>query len=153
MRRTKREKDKISAHPLHLTPHASRIQVAAGLILRKGRYLITRRKAGAHLEGLWEFPGGKREPGESLEDCLRRELQEELGIVISTAVPFRVISHEYPDKAVELHFFRCSVEDGQAWSLNRDELRWVAPEEMTGLEFPLANRPLIEALQQVENGK
>ncbi|MBI4401323.1 MAG: 8-oxo-dGTP diphosphatase MutT [Nitrospirae bacterium] len=122
------------------------IQVAAGLILREGRYLIARRKAGAHLEGLWEFPGGKREPGESLEECLRRELREELGIVISTAVPFRVIRHEYPDKAVELHFFLCSMEDGQARALGCDDLRWVAPEEMTGLAFPSANRPLIESL-------
>lgn len=135
-----------------MTHDASRVtvEVAAGLILREGRYLIARRKVGAHLERLWEFPGGKREPGESLEECLRRELREELGIVISTAAPFRVIRHEYPVKAVELHFFLCSVEDEQAPSLNCDALRWVAPEEMTGLEFPSANRPLIEALQQKE---
>ena len=63
--------------PTRLTDHASRqtTQVAAGLILHEGRYLITRRKAGTHLGGLWEFPGGKREPGESLEACLRRELR------------------------------------------------------------------------------
>ncbi|TLY30105.1 MAG: NUDIX domain-containing protein, partial [Nitrospirae bacterium] len=69
------------------------IQVAAGLILHEGRYLIAQRKVGVHLGGLWEFPGGKCEPGESLEDCLRRELREELGIEITTLVPFHVIRH------------------------------------------------------------
>lgn len=106
-----------------------RIQVAAGLILREGRYLIARRKAGVHLEGLWEFPGGKCEPGESPEGCLRRELREELGIEITTPIPFRVIRHEYPEKTVELHFFRCSIRDGQAQALDCDDLRWVELEE------------------------
>src|SRR5579885_2795901 len=90
------------------------IQVAVGLLARDGRYLIARRRREAHLGGLWEFPGGKREPGESPEDCLRRELREELGIEITEPVRFRVVSHRYPDKAVELHCFLCSVLAGQA---------------------------------------
>lgn len=123
------------------------IQVAAGLILREGRYLIAQRKAGVHLGGLWEFPGGKCEPGESLEDCLRRELREELGIEITTPVPFHVIRHEYPDKTVELHFFSCSIRAGLAQALDCESFRWVAPEELTKFEFPPADRPLIQALQ------
>ncbi len=123
------------------------IQVAAALIVREGCYLITRRKAGAHLGGLWEFPGGKREPGESLEDCLHRELREELGVEITEPVPFRVIHHAYPEKTVELHFFRCSIKDGQPRPLGCDELRWLPPAELTHMPLPPADRPLVEALQ------
>ena len=126
---------------------ASRIQVAAGLIFRDGRYLIARRRAGTHLGGLWEFPGGKREPGESLEDCLHRELREELGIAVTSPVHFRTIRHDYPAKTVELHFFHCAISQGEAVALDCEEVRWVMPNEMTDYEFPPADRPLIEALQ------
>ena len=126
---------------------ARHIQVAAGLISWEGRYLITRRKQGAYLGGLWEFPGGKREPGESLEDCLRREIREELGIEITPPVLFRVISHDYPDKSVELHFFRCLIYGGQPRPLGCDDLRWVAPAEFKNFEFPLADLSLLETLK------
>lgn len=139
-----------AGHSSPVTRHVGCIvQVAAGLILQDGRYLITRRQAGAHLGGFWEFPGGKREPRESLEECLRRELREELGINITAPVPVQVIRHDYPDRTVELHFFRCSIESGQARALACDEMRWVTPEEMTGLTFPPADRSLIEGLQSL----
>lgn len=124
------------------------IEVAAGLIVREGRYLITRRKAGVHLGGLWEFPGGKREAGESLEECLHRELWEELNIRIDVPVPFRIVRHDYPEKTVELHFFRCRIEAGDAIALDCAELRWVYPHEMASFEFPSADRTVIAALQQ-----
>ncbi len=126
---------------------AEPIQVAAALILHEGRYLITRRKAGVHLEGLWEFPGGKREQGESLVECLRREVREELGIEVTGPVLFQIIRHDYPEKAVELHFFRCSIQDGQPRPLGCDDLRWVTPEELPRFPLPLADRPLVQALQ------
>ncbi|MBI5776947.1 MAG: 8-oxo-dGTP diphosphatase MutT [Nitrospirae bacterium] len=129
------------------------VQVAAGLIVREGHYLIARRKAGTHLGGLWEFPGGKREEGESLEACLRRELREELGIDVTAPVQFRVIRHEYREKTVELHFFRCAIGGGEVKSLECEEFRWVAPEDLSSYEFPPADRPLIEALQSVRSKK
>jgi mutator protein MutT len=136
----------------HVSRRARRIsaviRVAAGLIRRGGRYLIARRKADAHLGGCWEFPGGKCEPGESLRDCLRRELREELGIVITNPVPFCVIRHAYPGKIVELHVFRCTVGRGEARALACDEVRWVTPEELARYEFPPADRPLLAALRQ-----
>src|SRR5688572_5790556 len=89
------------------------VQVVAGIIRQGGRYLITRRRSGVHLEGLWEFPGGRREPGETMEDCLRRELREELGIEITEPLPYRVVRYAYPDKLVELYFFFCSIEKGR----------------------------------------
>lgn len=67
------------------------IEVAAGIIVHEGRYLIARRKAGVHLGGLWEFPGGKRETGETLEECLYRELREELNVCIGLPTPFQVV--------------------------------------------------------------
>ncbi len=126
------------------------IQVAAGLIHHKGRYLITRRKPGVHLGGLWEFPGGKREPDESMEDCLRRELREELGIEVASPIRFEVIRHEYPEQTVELHFFRCALESGHAETRGCDELCWVTPEQLSGYDFPSADRPLIERLQRFQ---
>ena len=124
------------------------IEVAAGLIHHDGRYLIAKRRAGVHLAGLWEFPGGKREQGETLEECLRRELFEELNIRIDAPVPFRIIKHEYPEKTVELHFFRCAIEAGLATPLDSAEIRWVHPSELGEYQFPPADRPIIEALQR-----
>jgi 8-oxo-dGTP diphosphatase len=124
------------------------VEVAAGLIERDGRYLIAKRKMGTHLAGFWEFPGGKREAEESLEDCLRRELREELAVEIREPVPYRTIQHAYPDKTVELHFFRCSIASGEPRALGCEMVTWVTPEEMSGYEFPPADRPVIDALRE-----
>lgn len=123
------------------------VEVAAGLIRHEGRYLIAKRKPGVHLAGFWEFPGGKREPGETLEECLQRELFEELNIRIDTPIPFRIIRHDYAEKAVELHFFHCRIENGLASPLDCAEIRWVYPHELAGFQFPPADRPIIDALQ------
>lgn len=124
------------------------IEVAAGLIHHEGRYLIARRKPGVHLAGFWEFPGGKREPGESLAECLQRELFEELSIRVDIPVPYQIVRHDYPEKTVELHFFRCAVEQGQATPVDCEEIRWVLPEELTHFKFPPADRVIIDALQR-----
>lgn len=124
------------------------IEVASGLIHRDGRYLIARRKAGVHLAGYWEFPGGKREAGETLEECLQRELREELNVRVDIPVPYRIVRHEYPEKVVELHFFRCVIESGEAEALECAELRWVLPEEFSQFEFPPADGVILEALQR-----
>lgn len=152
--RRKRGKAKAASVSSRLTPHSSPIiQVAAGLIVREGHYLIARRKAGTHLGGLWEFPGGKRERGESLEDCLRRELREELGVDVTPPLHVRVIRHDYQEKTVELHFFRCTISRGEASALDCEEVRWVTPSELSDYEFPPADRPLLEALQSVRAKK
>ena len=124
------------------------IKVAAGLIHRDGRYLIARRKAGVHLAGYWEFPGGKREAGETLEECLQRELLEELNVRVDIPVPYRIVRHEYPEKIVELHFFRCVIESGEAEALDCAELRWVLPDEFSQFEFPPADGVILESLQR-----
>lgn len=121
-------------------------QVAAAIIIKKGQYLIARRRGGTHLGGLWEFPGGKRESGESLEDCLRRELSEELGIEVTPPRPFTVVQHDYPEKSVELHFFFCSVLKGVPRALGCDDVCWVLPEDLLTYEFPEADRSVIAGL-------
>ncbi len=128
------------------------IEVAAGLIKRDSRYLIARRKAGIHLAGFWEFPGGKREAGESLADCLRRELLEELRIRIDSPVLYQIVRHEYSDKVVELHFFQCVIEQGEPVPLGCDEIRWVFPEELTQFTFPPADYAVIQSLQRETSG-
>ncbi len=124
------------------------VEVAAGLIAREGRYLIAKRKPGVHLAGLWEFPGGKREPDETLEECLRRELFEELSVTIDEPIPFQIIRHDYGEKVVELHFFRCAIESGEPNPLDCAELCWVYPHELDRFEFPPADRPVIHSLQR-----
>ncbi len=124
------------------------LEVAAGIIHREGRYLIARRRPGVHLAGFWEFPGGKREAGESLAECLQRELFEELSIRVDVPIPYQMIRHEYQDRTVELHFFRCAIEQGDAVPVECEEIRWVLPEELTRFEFPPADRVIIDALQR-----
>ena len=129
------------------------VEVAAGLICHDGRYLIAKRPTGVHLGGLWEFPGGKREQGETLEECLQRELFEELNIRIEIPIPFHTIRHEYPEKTVELHFFRCTIGQGLARPVDCAEIRWVLPSEMESYQFPPADRPVIEALLRDSTGR
>lgn len=128
------------------------IEVAAGLIKRNNRYLIARRKAGVHLAGFWEFPGGKREAGESFADCLQRELWEELNIRIDSPIAYQIVRHEYSDKVVELHFFHCAIEQGEPVPLGCDEIRWVLPEELTQFAFPPADYAVIQSLQREASG-
>jgi 8-oxo-dGTP diphosphatase len=134
-------------------PNRNIVIVAAAIIARNGRYLIARRKPGVHLAGFWEFPGGKCESGESMEDCLRRELLEELGVRLSAAVPFQTIRHAYPEKTVELHFFRCTIGAGEAKARDCAEIRWVDPSDLVLYRFPPADEAVLKALQEMQPGR
>jgi 8-oxo-dGTP diphosphatase len=123
------------------------IVVTAAVIERGGRFLVTRRQQGVHLEGLWEFPGGKCDTGESLEACLGRELREELDVGATIGREIFTITHEYSERSVELHFLRCDV-IGEPRPLLGQEMRWVAREELAALEFPPADAELIEILRR-----
>lgn len=124
------------------------IDVAAGLVFRDGRLLLTQRAAGSHLGGLWEFPGGKRESAESFEDCLARELMEELGIEIAIGPLVESITHAYPEKTVRLQFYRCQWLRHEPQTLGCADFRWVARTELGQFEFPPADERLLERLQQ-----
>src|SRR2546430_685652 len=93
------------------------IEVAAALLFRDGKLLITQRSPGSYLAGFWEFPGGKREARETFEECLRRELEEELGIQVEVMAAVESVTHEYPEKTVHLRFFRCLLKKGEPQKL------------------------------------
>jgi 8-oxo-dGTP diphosphatase len=119
--------------------------VVAAIVEDHGRYFVTRRQKGVHLEGLWEFPGGKIEAGESLADGLRRELKEELGTLVEIGEEIFTVTHDYADRSVELHFLSCTFLNAPVALLGQ-EMRWVARDELTSLKFPPADDELIQIL-------
>jgi mutator protein MutT len=122
--------------------------VAAGLIRdAAGRYLITQRRRGSHLEGLWEFPGGKRELDETPEACLRRELTEELSGTFQVGALVDTVRWEYPDRAIVLHFYECRLEAGPIQPRESQLMAWVEPERLDEYAFPPADRELIARLR------
>jgi mutator protein MutT len=123
------------------------VEVSAALIFRDGKLLITQRHAKAHLGGLWEFPGGKREAGETFEQCLVREIREELGVDISVRELFAEILHAYPEKSVRLKFFTCKLISGEPQPLDCAAGKWIAKTELANFEFPAADAQLLEKLK------
>jgi 8-oxo-dGTP diphosphatase len=124
------------------------VEVAAALVQDgAGRYLITRRRSGSHLAGLWEFPGGKREPDESLEEALGRELTEELSARFVVGEKIHAVQWEYPERTVVIHFYRCRLESGTIEPRESQAMAWVAPERLGEFEFPPADRELIKRLR------
>jgi 8-oxo-dGTP diphosphatase len=124
------------------------ITVVAAVICRDGKILITRRVDTAHLPGLWEFPGGKVEQGETLKAALMREIREEVGVNVIVFDQCLSIEHEYPRKSVKLHFFNCAIVAGIPRSIQVADLSWVTPPELTTYSFPEADREIILRLQK-----
>jgi 8-oxo-dGTP diphosphatase len=131
-----------------MSENQGRIEVAAGLVFREGKLLITRRHADAHLGGLWEFPGGKREGKETFEQCLVRELREELGIEVQVEEALEDLEHAYPERTVYLKFFRCRWMRNEPKSLDCSAFKWITSSELTDYEFPAADARLILMLQR-----
>jgi 8-oxo-dGTP diphosphatase len=127
------------------------IEVSAALIFHGGKLLITQRHAKSHLGGLWEFPGGKREAGETFEQCLVREIREELGVEISVGKLFAEITHDYPEKSVHLKFFICRLISGEPQPIDCAAVKWIQKNELSDFEFPAADAQLLEKLKSPRN--
>ncbi|MET4693714.1 Nudix family hydrolase [Endozoicomonas lisbonensis] len=111
-----------------------------------GRILVARRPDDKHMGGLWEFPGGKVEPDEDLKEALNRELMEELDITVSTFQPLITIQHQYPEKTVLLDTWLVSGVNGTPKGNEGQEVQWVEADGLTGLDFPPANEPIVNAV-------
>ena len=125
-----------------------RIVVTAAVIRRGREFFVTRRHKGVHLEGYWEFPGGKCDPGEPLETCLAREIREELDVELRIGRELLSCAHDYPDRIVELHFFECELA-GEPRPMLGQEMRWVDAAELRSLQFPPADDELIALLDHL----
>jgi mutator protein MutT len=121
------------------------VVVVAAVVERDRRFLVTRRPDGVHLEGHWEFPGGKLEPGETHADALRREMREELDAEVVVGARILAAPHRYSDRTVELHFYSCGLRGEPVPRLGQ-ELRWVTRDEMRALSFPPADQALVRTL-------
>ena len=122
------------------------IEVAAGLVFRDGKLLITKRPEGSHLAGLWEFPGGKREANETIERCLHRELKEELGIEVVLGQALESVTHKYSVMTVQITFFLARLAKGEPRAIECAGLEWVTRENLAKFQFPPADQRLISRL-------
>ncbi len=128
-------------------PH---FHVTAALIRQDGKLLITKRPEGVHLAGLWEFPGGKQEAGETLEACLEREIREELGVRVKAGTRLVTVEHEYPSRRITLHLFQCARLEGQPRGLEGQETKWIDPKDIRRYPFPPADLQIIDHLERMK---
>src|ERR1700683_1013858 len=129
------------------------VVVAAAVIVEGGRVLLTQRKAGTHLAGAWEFPGGKVEPGEDPREALRRELREEIGVEARVGEIVEVMFHRYEeaDKAVLLLFYEASREEGspEVQAIDVAGFRWAVMEELRVEDLPPADVAVLEKVRRM----
>ena len=123
-------------------PH---IAVVAAVIAGDAGFFVTRRQQGVHLEGYWEFPGGKIDAGETHDAALKREIREELGADVEVGALLLTTSHAYPERTVTLYFYRCTLA-GTPQPLLGQEMRWVPASGLSALAFPPADEELINLL-------
>lgn len=131
---------------LQRTGAGSMTKVTAAIIEQDGKVLIARRKKDDPLKDKWEFPGGKIEPGESPEECLKRELHEELGIEAEVGEFICSSTYHYDHISIELLAYRIRGFTGNIVPVDHDEIAWVAPNDLAGYDLPAADRPVIEKL-------
>ena len=124
-------------------------QVVAALIWDGQRFLICQRPAHKARGLLWEFVGGKVEPGETKQEALIRECREELAITVSVEEVFMEVVHEYPDLTVDLTLFRAAIAQGQPQKLEHNDIRWITPEEIPGYDFCPADKEILERIVKV----
>ncbi len=130
-------------------------EVVAALIWERGKFMICQRPAGKARGLLWEFVGGKVEPGETKADALVRECREELGVTVGVGEAFMEVTHEYPDLTVHLTLFNAEIASGTPQKLEHNDIRWISPEEIDGYDFCPADEVILQKLRREgpDNGK
>ncbi|MGB5365169.1 MAG: 8-oxo-dGTP diphosphatase MutT [Polyangiales bacterium] len=128
------------------------VVVAAAVVIREGRVLLTLRVEGQHLAGMWEFPGGKLEDGESPEEALVRECREECGIDVDVGEILDVAHHRFPEKDVLLLFYRCGLRGGEVRHLQVADHAWVLPTELDRYSLPPADERVVARIQALGLG-
>src|SRR5262245_35812821 len=128
-------------------PAEPAIEVAAAVIARDGRYLVAQRRPDQEFPLFWEFPGGKREPGEDWDACLARELREELGVGVRVGGLVDAVTHAYPSRRVTLRFYRCELVDGTPRPIACRDVRWVPAGDLSMYDFPEADAALVAWLR------
>ena len=126
--------------------------VVAAIIWQPGndhKFLISKRQKGKHLEGFWELPGGKIEPGESRRQALERELREEIDIVPVKVRGFKQVSHQYEDRNILLDVWEVASFNGNVIPREGQELRWIAIDDLDRFQFPEADIPVIQAIANI----
>lgn len=127
------------------------VEVAVGVVIRNQSVFVTKRAANVHQGDKWEFPGGKVELNESPEHALVRELQEEIAIQVHVSEPLTVVEHDYGDKRVKLLVFVVKEFSGKPQGNEGQSFQWVDYQFLSDLNFPEANKPIIEAVNQYLN--
>jgi mutator protein MutT len=121
--------------------------VTAGIIFNGNRILLGKRRKSSHLGGLWEFPGGKQEQGENLEECLKREIREELAIDVEVGDLYTSVDHAYETFSITLHLFICRLTRGEPIALGVADFQWVTLAELPNFEFPPADRQILDIME------
>ena len=127
-------------------PRPKIIHAAIAVIERDGHILICQRQPHDSFGGLWEFPGGKREQGETWEVCLHRELLEEVGVTVRNVTPFGWMRHQFRDGLVVFKIFRCALAVGEPKALEAQQVKWIRPSELSDYQFPPANKGMLARL-------
>ena len=123
-------------------------EVVAALVIRDGRFMICQRPVHKARGMLWEFVGGKVEPGETRQDALIRECREELGITVSVGALFLEVTHVYPDLTVHLSLFYASIAQGEPKLLEHNDLRWITPAEIPDYRFCPADEAILQRITE-----
>ena len=127
------------------------VEVVAALIWKKDKFMICQRPAHKARGLLWEFVGGKVEAGETKEQAVIRECEEELNILLSVGDVFMDVVHEYPDLAVHLTLFNATIAEGEPQKLEHNDIRWITPNEIPNYEFCPADQEILAKIQEVHN--
>lgn len=127
------------------------LEVVAALLWNENKFFIAKRSEERDLGGLWEFPGGKVEEGESPESAISRECEEELGISVEVAELFMKVTHDYGDKVINLALFSCKIKEGTPLLLEHQKMEWISVEEIPNYDFCPADLPFLEKLHQEGN--